>query len=311
MLLSPDEQTIVSSLGWVDRGAIWVLDVATGRVRSVQMGDAKYLSLQAGRAGHFAAIHHYDADRLVITAHSFSCPEDVLGRCVISHSDRRIEGSPMPWENLPRHYVAYLVQPAWSDFALVTVDASRPVSLQTFEWYDDSYDKGYQGIVGVTDVPGSNLLLVSVQRSSKLVIYDPDARRKQGEVALAGNHGNPSLHFRRASPELWADDYDTLLKLEPGSWRILRSRKLQGAAQGTAQFIGQFTFNDDESICAVARPYSGDVLGLNPRTLRTSHRAKLGKQPLEVALLRDGTVCARDWKSGDLLRGKLRRAWFA
>jgi len=56
-------------MGWVDRGALWVLDVASGRAQSIPIGDAKYLSLHAGRSGHFAAVHHYDTDRLIITAH--------------------------------------------------------------------------------------------------------------------------------------------------------------------------------------------------------------------------------------------------
>jgi hypothetical protein len=30
-----------------------------------------------------------------------------------------------------------------------------------------------------------------------------------------------------------------------------------------------------------------------------------------VALLQDGTVFARDWKSGELLQGSLRRVWIA
>lgn len=307
MLADPEERTIVSSVGWVDGGAIWVLDVATGRPRSVRVGDARYLSLHAGRAGYFAAVHHYEGDRLAITAHSFSQPGWALSRCVVSRHDRRLEGPSSPWEHLPRHYVAYLVQPAWAEFALVTVDGSRAVTLQTFEWYDDSYDKGYQGIVGVTQIPDSHLVLVSVQRSSKPIVYDPVARCKVGELLLSGNHGNPALYFSRTRSELWADDFDTLLRIEPGSWRILQSRKLQEAAAGTARFIGRFGFNADESICSVARPFSRDVIGLDPKNLRTRYRARLGGQPLEAALLRDRRAIARDWKSGDLLQGSLRR----
>ena len=177
---------------------------------------------------------------------------------------------------------------------------------RTFEWYDDSYDKLYQGIVGVTEIPDSDLVLVSVQRSSTLIIYDPNARRKVGEFSLSNGHGNPTLHFRGPG-ELWAADYDTLLKIEPGSWRVLESRRLQDAAAGTAQFIGEFAFNRDEAICAVARPFAGDVIGLDPKTFRTRYQAKIGGQPLEVAVLDDRRVYARDWKSGRLLQGSLRR----
>ncbi len=71
MLIDPEERTIVSSLGWVDGGALWVLDVATGRARTDRLGDAKYLSLHAGLSAHFAVLHHYDDSRAVITVHGF------------------------------------------------------------------------------------------------------------------------------------------------------------------------------------------------------------------------------------------------
>jgi hypothetical protein len=251
------------------------------------------LARHAGRAGHFAAVHHFDGDRLEITAHRCSEPGEVLCRCTIARGTGRIEGPPSPWEHLPRHYVTYFVRPAWSDFALVTVNTHEAISIQTFDWYDESYDKDYQGIVGVTEVPGSNLVLVSVQRSSKPILYDPDSRCKVGELALAGHLGNPRHYFRHREPELWADDYDTLLKIELGTWRVLRSRRVQRAAAGTGQFIGQWAFDRDESLCAVARPYSGDVIGLSPNRLGTKYRAKLERQPFEVALLRDLRVRAR------------------
>jgi len=39
--------------------------------------------------------------------------------------------------------------------------------------------------------------------------------------------------------------------------------------------------------------------------------AKVGQQPLEVVALPGGGIVARDWKTGDLLRGTLERRWFA
>jgi hypothetical protein len=92
---------------------------------------------------------------------------------------------------------------------------------------------------------------------------------------------------------------------------VERSRKLQEAASGTAQFIGAFAFDEAETLCAIARPFSGDIVGIDPDTLRTKYRAKVGSQPLEVALLRDRRVFARDWKTGNLLTAELSRAWFA
>jgi hypothetical protein len=309
MLTDPEERTIVSSLGWVDGGALWVLDVETGRTRTDRLGDAKYLDLHAGLSSHFTVLHHYDGTHVVITVHSFSRPNVVLGRCDISRDECRIEGQAEVWALVPRYYVAYLVQPAWSDFALITVDPAKGAVLQTFEWYDESYDKGYQGIIGVTEVPGSEIVIVSVQRSSTPILYDPEARKKVGELSLSGRPGDPRLYFRQTADELWADDYDTLLKIQPHSWQILKELRLQEATSDsfTAEFIGQFAFNTDETVCGVARPFSGDVIGLDPVTFDIRYRAVLGSQPLEVAVLRDGRVFARDWKSGALLEGTFRR----
>ena len=75
--------------------------------------------------------------------------------------------------------------------------------------------------------------------------------------------------------------------------------------------MGAYTFSLDESLCAVARPFSGDVVAVNTKRFRITHTCNLGHQPLTVALLSDGTVYARDWKTGRLLKGQLtKKKWF-
>jgi hypothetical protein len=63
-------------------------------------------------------------------------------------------------------------------------------------------------------------VLVPVQRSSRVVIYEPSRRAKVGEIELSGYSGNPALVFRSAD-ELWADDYDMLMRLDAADWRKL------------------------------------------------------------------------------------------
>lgn len=302
MLLDPRERFAVSSLGWSDHGALWVLDTDKATARTYALSNAKYLGLHAGNDRSFSVVHHFDNERLEITAHSFDEPAAILSRCIVSGDNCSIEGPLDPWKSLARHYVAYIERANWADFALITIQDSGTVTVKTFDWYDDSYDKGYQGIVGVTAVPGSDHLLISVQRSSRVIVCSADGR-KLGEFTLADAHGNPKLLFLKGKSELWADDYDTLLALEPGTWQIRQSLRLQPSASGTAEFIGQFAFTIDESYCAVARPFSGDVVVLEPLNLQTRFRAQVGAQPLEVALMRDRRVYARDWKSGVLLQG--------
>jgi len=85
---------------------------------------------------------------------------------------------------------------------------------------------------------------------------------------------------------------------------------VQGGTAGLdRQFNGSFAFNGDETLCAVARPFSGDVVALDTARFKVTHACRLGRQPLLVALLSDGTVWARDWKTGDVLKGTLKRKW--
>jgi len=67
---------------------------------------------------------------------------------------------------------------------------------------------------------------------------------------------------------MWASDYDTIVKVDRSSWQVRDVCRLQSAAAGTMQFIGDFTFDPDETVCAVARPFSGDVVALDPSTMK-------------------------------------------
>ncbi len=126
---------------------------------------------------------------------------------------------------------------------------------------------------------------MSVQRSSLLIFHDLDTGLKKAVLDLGGRRGNPELKMRNAGNEIWATDYDTVVVIERSDRRILRSARLQGAENQVRRFIGDFSFAPDERICAVARPFSGDVVGIDTATLKIKRTAKLGRQPLEVAAL--------------------------
>ena len=307
--MSADRSAIVSSLGWVDRGGLWVYSDRGPSVRSIRLGAANYLSLRAGTDDHFAVVHHGEGHVGEITVHRFPEVEQVLARAVIGAGDGMLSGDVDAFARVPRYYTGLLTTPSWADFGLITIDVPEGrVLLSPFPWFDDdSYDKMYQGIVGVAEIPDSPLLLISVQRTSTVVIHDPATSRKMGEVKVGDGGGNPALYFRRTAPELWADDYDTLVRLDAATWRVLDRRRLQDADSGTRQFIGQFTIDAAEELCAVARPFSRDVVGVDVKTFEVRLVASMAGQPLEVAMLAGNRVIARDWKSGALLTGEFRR----
>jgi hypothetical protein len=324
MLIDSSERTVISNLGWVEGGRLWLCDTTTSKIRQEKLGDGKYLSFYDGKEGLFSTVHHFEGNRLEITAHNKTKPEEVLARITILDSKPTFDGDISLWSKLPRAYVAYYVRfkvsnvsppkvPNNEGFLLFFVDAiSRAVELHALDWFDDSYDHGYQGIIGVKEVPQSELLLISIQRDSKPVLYDPKNRKVVKKLTLDNRNGNPHLRFRRTANELWAHDYDTLLKIDPEKWEIKNKIRLQGASSNnTQQFIGDFVFNNEETLCAVARPFSGDVVALDTKTFKVTHEAKIGRQPMDIGILNNGKVFARDWKTGDLLTGQLKKKMFA
>ncbi len=313
MISNPERTTLLSSMGWIDRDAVWRFDVAARKHDTIPLGSgARRLSLHSSGSDRFSVAHHFDGARFEVTIRSFSSPGEVLARAVVQEGGNTLAGDISAWEDVPRLYVEHLGFAPWKDYVLIKVSPSRGrIEVQRLEWYGDGYDKAYQGVIGVLELPGDDAALVSVQRSSQLVLHDLQTGMQRRSIDLGGRRGNPRLELRNSGREVWASDYDTLVVVRRDDWRIIRSARLQGADAGTLQFIGDFSFAPDEDTCVVARPFSGDAVGVDAGTLEIRRSAKLGRQPLEVAALPRGGVVARDWKTGAVLTGTLARRWFA
>jgi hypothetical protein len=281
-----------------------------GRPRRIALGDANYLTLKAGTNDLFAVVHQGQRDKFEISAHTFENPERCISRLWI-HPEVggffgklkiSFEGDRSVWEHLPAAFTGY----AFGNYQLVLPNAPTDDDVQTFDWFDGSYDRGYQGILDVTPVPGGELCIVSIQRDSNPVLYDPMNHRFVRKLALAGRGGSRQFHLRASADEFWATDYDTIVKLDSATLSVKAIERLQGASPtGMGQFIGDFCFDPTESACLVARPFSGDAVALDATSMRQSHCIPFGQQPLEIGLLSNGMLIARDWKTGALLSQKL------
>jgi hypothetical protein len=304
VLIDRAQTRLLSNLGWIDHGSIWALDIESGQISHVPIGSGEYVRIYPGRDDLFAAALFTSSGTswMTVTVRSAAAPAEIRARWEAPGG--RVEGSADDWSRVPHVFVGHV--PAEGIYMAVSVEPmSGAVEMDRLDWFDESYDWGYQAPITVCRVPGSGLLLFSVQRSSDLVLYDPRTRTVQRKVPLADRHGNPDPVFRTSAQELWAVDYDTLVRVDPATWQVTNATRLQAADNGTMQFVGGFSFDAGERRCVIARPFSSDAVVLDTSSFEPIGAVRLGKQPLEVALLTDGRTFARDWQTGELLSGRL------
>jgi hypothetical protein len=308
LILSQTEKRAISSIGWVDKCSLWILDTGSEEIELIETGNCEYHSVHRGERDYFALLHHQpDHGYPTLTAHTADDPSRICARIVFG-DESRFEGDRGVWKYLPQSYVDYFRQNATADHWLITIESETGTTqYQNFDWFDESYDHGYQAIIGVMEIPVSHLVLISVQRSSDLVLYDPIEKRIVRKVSLAGGYGNPVPRFSRKRNEVWCVDYDTIVKLDPRDWTVIGRRIIQEEEGNVRQFAGEFDFDRDESTIAIARPFSGDVLRIDMNTLETMSRCETGGQPLDVTVVGNHRVFARNWKDGGLLKGEFKK----
>ena len=315
MIVNEAGTVAISNMGWVDRGKVWAYQLGDQHPQEVTLSDSNWLSLVLGANDHFVAIHQTEDRSARLTVHSCASIETILSsieldveffklRGVSKIEALGIAGEATVWSLLPK---AYIVR-APGEPLLLLIDWIRGiVEVQPLPWYKKSYDNMYQAILQVAEIPKSTLLLFSVQRDSEPVIYDHVSHEIVQKLKLADRRGNPQLLFRRKAQELWASDFDTMVRLDVRNWKVLDIQKLQEPKVGMGKlFVGSFGFNSEEDICVVSRPFSNDVIGICSSTFAVKFRAEIGGQPEDVGLLRENHVVARDWKTGRLLQGTLK-----
>jgi hypothetical protein len=302
MLMDAAERCIVSSIGFLDHGSLVVWDTVTGSRTVLPVDDSQHLRLHGGEDDYFAVSHHHDG-HFHVTARHFSQPDTVLGTLWFPELlTAELDGDPAVWERLPHLYGGRDSRAGEVDDIVVRVRlGGARCEAQLMDWRSE-YDLMYQGMRNPVDARRDELVLIPVQRSARVVIYDWAAQAVVGHIPLPGGYsGNPTLRWRTPT-ELWADNYWSLAAISGNDWSVRIDRRLEPSRA----FIGSWSFSQDLTTVTVARPRSGDVLALNCATLESVARVDLGGEPLEAIALSNGRVFARDWKSGDPLTGRLR-----
>jgi hypothetical protein len=126
MISDAGRTTVLSSMGWVERDAIWCFDVASGRAQTVPLDSgASYCSLHHSNSNRFVVAHHFEGARLELSVRSFAAPCEVQARAVIEAGGNQMTGDATAWSDVPRFHAEYLHVGPWRDYVLVKVLPSR------------------------------------------------------------------------------------------------------------------------------------------------------------------------------------------
>lgn len=297
MFLDPATATVFDSTGFGKGSGIWSWDTKARRQR--------WISLQGG--GPVQVWKHGDGLMRVRDAGSTSIracaePDVELSRLWTADGDWRFDGDSALWiEPLP-----LLVRGRRNHTDLIIVDGpAQTVTRHELNWFfEGDYDFGYQGPTECLAMPAVGVILVAVARSSTLVALDIHTGRKLDEIQLAGRGGAGNLR-RLSDTTFAATNYDVLCLVDATRGLIQASAVLQPPEPpNTAQFIGNYDWG---SVLVVARPFSRDVLKLDPETFEVTGRGRVLRQPFDVCMISENRFLTRAWKTGAVSLGAFRR----
>jgi hypothetical protein len=292
--------------------AMVVVDVETQEWQTIPWTELETLEPSGPDRELFVFKRRVDDDDLRISLHPFEDPARPISRVTVSASGRAaFEGRRDTWEQVQHTFYYYFgPAPGYGHQSLILLDPEHEnVELQRLDWAD-----GWPSdvaVAGVVQIPGSRDVVISVHHDTfdaRPIIYDTKRQAVVGRISLADTrfgYGQSNPQFLRTRPEAWLKDYDKMQRHRLPSWEIVEARRLQPAKEPSSLFIGASCFNPSESLCAVTRPHSGDVLGIDVDSFRVTHRASTGGQPLDIVLLSDGRIFTLEWYSSDIRTARL------
>src|SRR5262245_113802 len=276
----------------IDKSALWTFNLRNQEETRIPVDRSKFLSLPAGANGFFRLVHHQSPDQAVSIRHVRE-PNVELASVRLKQGQATFFGNADLWKHVDP--TAIITMDSGQKAIQIDTASLRVTDLDMTWFTNENYDLGKQRLVEVITLGSNNNVIISVQRSSTLVVIDRSHNERVGSIALANRGGNPQLRMRN-NTDLFASDYDTLCRIDSQSLVVLKTVRLQDADANIQQFIGDYDVTPDKLV--VARPFSGDVLLLDPDDFREVGQAQVGGQPLAVCLASDHRVITRDWKTG-------------
>jgi hypothetical protein len=293
--LLEEDGLVIDNLGWVDGSCLWTFELSAEQAHLIPTGSAKHIGLR--RYGDVFRIIHHQSITPSISLRRTSDLRIDAAKLEVLGQEADFSGDASLWDFVD----PCALVPTGRETLLMHLDASNGRTSQlNLDWYwDGDYDLGYQGLVDCLTLPGREQVIVSVQRSSRLVIVDILQNKKTAEFELAGRSGNPKLQFWDEN-HIITVDYDTVCLVDLRTMQMVATARLQNEINGVRCFAGDARLDRDGVI--VARPFSGDVVLLDRRDLTVIRRAVTGHQPLNAVQVSSSGVLGRDLKTGAVLR---------
>jgi hypothetical protein len=314
MIIAPDGSYILDSRpAWFANAAepgLWKLEAPFDRRPALIPFPTgiKRGRLISGEAGWFGIWTQSDKlDGFELHACRFDALDRSLARTRWTRTGVGHDGETSAWRHLPPFYLTNV-----PDFPLAfTLREDGVLHPLNFDWYnDENYDQLYVYPSCLVREPNVGDLIVGMYRSGNIIVCDPETGAKKRQATLPNTYHSSPLISDARSNVLWAMGYDTLFRLRLPELDVLKSRRIQESVYSpeakmmTGAFVGNMVLQTDHGRICVARPFSGDVLGLDHVSLEPVARAVTGGDPLHLAIVGD-EVISRSWKTGDLIRGKL------
>jgi hypothetical protein len=310
MFLNARETRAIANDPQWDGPNLWVCDVRQGDAYPVGVSSAERITVLPGRDDLFAVVHHFHGEQVVISAHSMEEPTYAISHIHIRGLSYRFTGNEDVWRKLPRAFVAYYTPDRLSDadHHLIMVNTvNRTVGIRKFPAFYEGGVEMKDRVSGMLELPRQNSVLIEEGRDERpLLIFNTRKHKVQQRLDLRMKpETNRCYRFRDSANELWVSDPDRLIKLSPnflGDWIQRGNIRLQLMDSTGGRFTGEFSFNMDESLCIVARPFVADALLIDVQKFEIVNKVYLDARVKSIRLLSDGRVIARQWFTGELVQ---------
>jgi len=104
MIVNSQQSLIVSSLGWVDKDALWTFNVGSGKTEAVRLGNADSLTLVAGDHDHVGVLQYRRNGTARITVRRLDALVEAVAEAEIDGETGTLTGSTESWRYVPQAY---------------------------------------------------------------------------------------------------------------------------------------------------------------------------------------------------------------